>query len=353
MQIKNILRTSLLLGVGLLFVACQQAPKKAVDYAIVQGHIDNPIKGKPFRLFNPETAKSILIEVNEKGEFKDTLRLENPTYFNVAYNKIFQVYISNGMDITINFNSKDLKKSLSYKGEGSQENSYLRYKTSFISNFFKEGYRKFLVLKENVYNEKIQTLRQKLGKKLEENQTKFDSAFIASEHKRIDQFITDVNQQREIQLAMNENVGKGKPSPLFKDYINYEGGTSSLKDYRGSYVYIDVWATWCKPCLYQLPYLKKIEEQYKGKDITFISLSVDDPEDEARWRKMIKEKSLAEGNSIQLLADNAIKSTFIQDYYIQGIPRFILLDPQGNIISNNAPRPTDPKLIELFNKLNL
>ena len=65
---------------------------------------------------------------------------------------------------------------------------------------------------------------------------------------------------------------------------------------------------------------------------------------------MIKEKELG---GVQLLTDNSSNSQFIKDYAIVGIPRFILLDPQGKIIDANAPRPSDEKLVQLFNELGI
>ena len=65
---------------------------------------------------------------------------------------------------------------------------------------------------------------------------------------------------------------------------------------------------------------------------------------------MIVDKELG---GIQLLADKNWKSTFVTDYMIKGIPRFILIDPQGKIVNSNAPRPSDKKLITILNELNL
>jgi hypothetical protein len=56
---------------------------------------------------------------------------------------------------------------------------------------------------------------------------------------------------------------------------------------------------------------------------------------------------------IQLLADKDWDSKFIKEYEIQGIPRFILIDPNGNIVNSNAPRPSDSSLIDLFNELKI
>lgn len=71
--------------------------------------------------------------------------------------------------------------------------------------------------------------------------------------------------QRKEQLKINEKLGKGKPSPKFENYKNYSGGTACLDDFEGSYVYIDVWATWCVPCIVEMPYMRKIEEEYAKK----------------------------------------------------------------------------------------
>ena len=147
-----------------------------------------------------------------------------------------------------------------------------------------------------------------------------------------------------------KTVAKGQPSPKFKGYENYLGGTTSLEELKGKYVYVDVWATWCGPCKREIPSLKEVEKKYHGKNIEFVSISVDKAKDHDKWKKMVEEKEL---KGIQLFADKDWDSDFVKDYLIKGIPRFILIDPQGNIVSSNAPRPSEDKLIDLFNELNI
>ncbi len=147
-----------------------------------------------------------------------------------------------------------------------------------------------------------------------------------------------------------KDLMKGKPSPTFADYENYAGGTTSLADLKGKYVYIDVWATWCGPCKREIPSLKKVEKDFHGKNIAFVSTSIDVTTAHDKWTAMVKDKELG---GIQLIADNDWKSQFVQDYGIKGIPRFILLDPEGNIVSADAPRPSDPKLVALLESLNI
>jgi len=144
-------------------------------------------------------------------------------------------------------------------------------------------------------------------------------------------------------------IVKGKPSPTFK-YENHNGGATSLESLKGKYVYIDVWATWCGPCRKEIPFLQKIEEQYHGKNIEFVSISIDTQKDHEKWFKMVIEKQMG---GLQLFADKDWKSQFVQDYTIDSIPRFIIIDPNGNIINADAPRPSDEKLIELFSSLQI
>jgi len=139
---------------------------------------------------------------------------------------------------------------------------------------------------------------------------------------------------------------KGNPSPDF-DYENYKGGNTSLADLKGKYTYIDVWATWCGPCIREIPSLKEVEDDYKGKNIQFVSISIDEKKDYKKWKTMIAEKQLG---GVQLMADNNWNSTFVKEYGILGIPRFILVDPEGKIVSADAPRPSEPKLRAMLDK---
>ncbi|MEL0456321.1 TlpA disulfide reductase family protein [Flavobacteriaceae bacterium SZ-1-7] len=142
----------------------------------------------------------------------------------------------------------------------------------------------------------------------------------------------------------------GKVSPKFVNYKNHKGGTTSLDDLKGKYVYIDVWATWCGPCVREIPALKKVEAQYHDKNIEFVSISIDKASDFTKWQNMVTDREL---QGIQLFADNDWNSSFVKDYGINGIPRFILLDPNGNIVNPDAPRPSDPNLVKVLSELGV
>ena len=140
-----------------------------------------------------------------------------------------------------------------------------------------------------------------------------------------------------------EKLKAGAPSPSFV-CPDINGRTVALADLKGKFVYIDVWATWCGPCRGELPHLKTLEEKYADKDIHFVSLSCD--KDKKAWENMVK-KDAMKGIQLHL----GTESTFMDAYLINGIPRFILLDREGKIISSNMTRPSDPKTAEKFNEL--
>ncbi len=138
-----------------------------------------------------------------------------------------------------------------------------------------------------------------------------------------------------------DKAAVGRPSPDFNgEDIN--GKQMSLKDFRGKYVYIDMWATWCGPCQKELPFLKKLEEKFAGRNITFVGLSID--ADKSKWEARVKSGELC---GTQLYIGRGSK--FQADYRISGIPRFILLDPNGRIVNPDMTRPSSEDTEKILN----
>ena len=159
----------------------------------------------------------------------------------------------------------------------------------------------------------------------------------------------DLYYQTYVKLAANDKginrikekydiiktLKKGSPSPSF-NYPDSSGKNISLESLKGKLVYVDVWATWCGPCKAQIPFLKQLEEKYREEEIAFVSLSIDQLKNISKWKDMIVDKEL---EGIQIIADKAWRSKFVTDYVIEGIPRFILIDKDGNLMDPMAPRP--------------
>ncbi len=133
---------------------------------------------------------------------------------------------------------------------------------------------------------------------------------------------TNEKNNTNIEKSYNtlKKLAKGSTSPKFVNYENNAGGTTSLDDLKGKYVYVDVWATWCGPCKAEIPFLKKVEKQYHNKNIEFISISIDVAKDHQKWKDMVKDKELG---GIQLFADKDWKSQFIEDYLKSEITNYV------------------------------
>lgn len=133
--------------------------------------------------------------------------------------------------------------------------------------------------------------------------------------------------------AENAVVLKDGDKCIDFSFTDIKGKKVKLADLKGKYVLIDVWATWCGPCVREIPFLKKLEEKMHGMKIEFVSLSVD--QDKAKWEEMVTKEKLG---GIQLHFGN--DQTFMEAFGIKGIPRFILLDKKGVILKANMIRPS-------------
>ena len=125
-----------------------------------------------------------------------------------------------------------------------------------------------------------------------------------------------VNSQAQQQIAL---IGREIPDFCYRDSTGKEVKFSS---FRGNYVYVDMWATWCRPCCEEIPYMGELEKKFHGKKICFVSLSCD--KDLQAWKKKLRTDRMG-GIQLNCGGDPA----FMKFFGIQGIPHFILLDPEG------------------------
>lgn len=149
----------------------------------------------------------------------------------------------------------------------------------------------------------------------------------------------------EYEKVLHKNVGQKGLEFTYKDI---EDKPVSFSDFKGKFVYIDLWATWCGPCKAEIPHMKKIEEDYHGKNIVFVSLSLDKPKDNQKWKDFVKKEQL---KGIQIMADKDFNSDVAKNYDVNAIPRFLLFDAKGNIINADALRPSNPELRVQLDKL--
>jgi thiol-disulfide isomerase/thioredoxin len=161
------------------------------------------------------------------------------------------------------------------------------------------------------------------------------------------QFLPTISQQSIqyglwAQHLLLKSLNRGKPAPDFvTTALNKD--TFSLKNFKGRYVLIDIWATWCGPCRVQSPNFERLAEQYTGPNIAFVALSVDD--NKWAWQNEASERSF---RVLQLHSSD--KNLLRKAYGIEYIPRFIFIDPDGKIINAQMPEPGDALFEDILRK---
>ncbi len=279
------------------------------------------------------------IKVNSAGIFEASFEAADGFYMMFDGVEYAQLYLKDGFDLKLKMDAKLFDESIVFTGKGEAENNILAQNTISLEVFEAENMNK----NKADFDLALEAKKKMAFEKLEKGQ--FDETFKSTINKMMSRDFAGLQMAYKDAQIVKEITGKASKS---FEYENHAGGKTKLEDLRGKYVYIDVWATWCGPCRAEIPFLKKVEEKYHDKKIAFVSISVDEDKDHEKWKKFVTDKTLG---GIQLFADKNWMSEFITSYGINSIPRFILLDPQGSVISANADRPSDANLVAQLDKL--
>ena len=144
-------------------------------------------------------------------------------------------------------------------------------------------------------------------------------------------------------VAKARALAKGRPAAEFA-FTDVEGDTVRLSDFRGRYVYVDLWAMWCGPCNAEIPHLKRLEERMRGRNIAFVGMSSD--RDREAWEEFVRERGLG-GTQLFMGGDDS----FLRAVHCEGIPRFLLIDPEGNYVNADMTRPSNPATLATLEAL--
>lgn len=279
-----------------------------------------------------------VIPINKKETFAASFDAPKGFYVFSDGVESSRLYLKPNSVVNLTMNAKEFDETIAFSGKGVEESNFLAQqalRNEKLEQAFSKEPAEFAAILEAKKKTDIESLEK----------GNFDPEFVTamkSNFERFNQFAVE-NYER----TAKANKLNGKPSPEF-DYDNYKGGKTKLSDLKGKYVYIDLWATWCAPCRAEIPYLQKIEEKYHGKNIEFVSISIDKAKDNEKWKKFVADKNLG---GVQLFADKDWESEFVVNYGVMGIPRFILIDPKGNIVSSDAERPSSPDLQKQLDSL--
>lgn len=295
------------------------------------------------------------LEKNSDGVYKDTLKVATGSYKLFDGKQYVTILLNNKYNLKLKMDANNVDGTIVFSGVGSDANNYFTQSTIASK---KADLGRLFASDEITFNKKMEELKKSdleridkyfLDPVVNSNMKKsIDTKYAAllEAYKKNKEKAAISKTERDLKNA-ELNKMNGTDSPSF-NYKNHKGYKTKLESFKGKYVYIDVWATWCGPCMREVPFLQIVEEKYHGKNIAFVSISIDKQTDFNKWESLVKEKNMG---GVQLFADNDWNSDFAKSYGITSIPRFILIDPNGKIVKAVAERPSNPELIRELDEL--
>jgi len=158
-----------------------------------------------------------------------------------------------------------------------------------------------------------------------------------------------VELPRSFEREFSNVQTKRRLEPLVPiDFVGPEGGFASWDDFKGEYLLVNFWATWCPPCVVELPSLDKLAKRFDGKGLNVIAISIDSMRSHEDIKLFLENRGIGE------FAMYFDQNQEIQNkIYMRGIPTSILLDPQGNILNifEGDARWNASSAIEFFEKV--
>lgn len=148
-----------------------------------------------------------------------------------------------------------------------------------------------------------------------------------------------VQDDSSLESVKMSSIGEGIPAPDFT-FPGLDGKNTSLSDYKGKVVLVNIWATWCPPCVYEMPSMQKLYNEFNGKNFEILAVSIDAAGVDAVAPFMKKHKL-----SFPALMDP--KGTIKSMYRVTGIPESFIIDKQG-ILVGKIIGPRDWATQEVF-----
>lgn len=341
MIFKNIIKVVILLFTfNLLLLSCES--KVTDNLSIIE-----------VTVVNHQSLDSLVVYDKEMSwEIKSTLRLQESEIvtdtLNISENKFYQVYsfndgkqdalgtiiLSPDSKIEITVDETNIYESINFEGNYNLANNFLAFTKNNkhqLSQAIKNGIEEQNL--DSIISEKIDLVNAK-GKEL--NIVDSLKTYVRKDFLKFSDILKQKNKKYLYKASLVGAIGHDFK---FKDRYNNK---VSLKDFSGKYLYLDVWATWCKPCMVEYPYLKKLEEHFiNTENVQIISISTD--RDFNKWENYITDNAM---HGVQLYAGE--DSDFVKFYDIGALPRFIFLDSKGKIINPDEIRPSNPELLPML-----
>ncbi|MEJ2882191.1 TlpA disulfide reductase family protein [Pedobacter sp. GR22-6] len=349
-------RISYLLILCLAFAACKENDKFEI-----KGQFKNATPQSKVYLFGLQKDNAVALDstvFSEKGEFRFSHSTADVDFFKIsADSHEYMIIAKNGDVISISADLSD--KNLGYHISGAREadklqelnttkNEYIG-RINAIQSKFEETVAaqpdKRDMIMEQVrpqYNAEIQALNAAILKFAEANSSSLAGFYAinllnpAEYEKEVVAYSDKIKSSFSNNAAVTDFLKKmaglkavqvGQPAPQFT--INgIDGKPVKLSDFKGKYVLIDFWASWCMPCRQENPNLVKAYRQFKDKNFTVLGISLD--KDVAAWKKAIEADQLTWNHAGEL---SDFDGATVRLYQVEAIPSSFLIDPNGKIVA--------------------
>ena len=247
-----------------------------------------------------------------------------------------EIILGNKQHVQMQLEGSKPYKTRSYKGDLNKINNYLS-----CLNY--EEYALGIEIQDGLDDIQLKKIIAKSSAEIDRGAQSLDDSdtIIRYVSNQFDEFISTLKKKNEKYRYKQKLIGQVGTNFTFKDI---DSKNVTFESFQGKYIYIDVWATWCKPCKEEYPYLTQLALDYSDNDLAVLSISID--KDFSAWTEYLSKNRLREH---QLYTGG--DSDFVKFYDIGAIPRFILLDPSGRIVSGDQMRPSNPDLRDFLDEL--
>lgn len=138
--------------------------------------------------------------------------------------------------------------------------------------------------------------------------------------------------------------GNGDPAVDFKTK-DINGKNVALSDFKGKVIFVDLWATWCGPCMAEMPHYEELKKKYADNpNVVFVSLSIDANYELEKWKKSVAARK-ADGNQWQISSDK------LDAYHVIQIPRVLLITKDFKVADMDGPNPSSKNVVSTIDKL--
>lgn len=163
-------------------------------------------------------------------------------------------------------------------------------------------------------------------------------------------FFVSLTSSSFSQKASSDSGSSTSIETIIVDLSDAQYANTSFDDvltkYKGKVIYLDFWASWCSPCRREMPYSLELQKKYQGKDVVFLYMSTD--KNEQAWNEMVTKLKLT---GMNYRASDNVKQEIFNQFNLQYIPRYVLIDKNGKVVDANAKRPSDPSITAEIDKL--